>query len=269
MPSVGMRRTTRVFGVVKGADSARVLRSGRRLWPESGEGKIRRGNDGDEWLKLVKTTGKGDGWPRGVFKPKQEVTVIGRQKNVGMKRTKPIKESGSLREGNGPNRMCRFVYSRKRKTRIAESSDFSVDTRAKQSLEDSKRWGLFFSRRQRRRCGEVSVRSNRDLLAAVVKPSCGNSNWLSCFLVLVLRYVRRVGLTLKELKAFVLAEPIHGAYALRGIQFLQVNCFLDLCLVMCFKIHPFHCNYANLAFWVSQMHVLVYTVMNLVNGWTM
>ncbi|WCJ19070.1 Enhancer of polycomb-like transcription factor protein [Euphorbia peplus] len=35
MPSVGMRRTTRVFGVLKGVDRARVLRSGRRLYPGS------------------------------------------------------------------------------------------------------------------------------------------------------------------------------------------------------------------------------------------
>ncbi|MCI36464.1 hypothetical protein A2U01_0057687, partial [Trifolium medium] len=34
MPSVGMRRTTRVFGVVTNGDTDRVLRSGRRL-PES------------------------------------------------------------------------------------------------------------------------------------------------------------------------------------------------------------------------------------------
>ncbi|KAF7820259.1 enhancer of polycomb-like protein [Senna tora] len=168
MPSVGMRRTTRVFGVVKGADSARVLRSGRRLWPDSGEGKIRRGNDGDEWLKLVKTTGKGESWPRGVVKAKQEVAVIGRQEDV---------------------------YN--------------------------KRWGLYYSRRQRRKFSEASVSRTRGELAIVIKPSCCNSYWLSCFLVSVLRYARRVELTLKELSAFVLTEPISGTYASRGIQFLQ------------------------------------------------
>ncbi|KAJ1435973.1 Enhancer of polycomb-like, N-terminal [Sesbania bispinosa] len=44
MPAVGMRRSTRVFGLVmKGADSGRVLRSGRRLWPENSvEAKAKR-----------------------------------------------------------------------------------------------------------------------------------------------------------------------------------------------------------------------------------
>ncbi|CAL5209124.1 unnamed protein product [Lathyrus oleraceus] len=38
MPSSEMRRTTRLFGVVKGGDSSSVLRSGRRLWPDCEEG---------------------------------------------------------------------------------------------------------------------------------------------------------------------------------------------------------------------------------------
>ncbi|KAL5069149.1 hypothetical protein RYX36_020036 [Vicia faba] len=37
MPSSEMRRTTRVFGVVKGGDTSSVLRSGRRLWPDCDE----------------------------------------------------------------------------------------------------------------------------------------------------------------------------------------------------------------------------------------
>ncbi|XP_058751758.1 uncharacterized protein LOC131624854 [Vicia villosa] len=37
MPSSEMRRTTRVFGVVRGEDTSSVLRSGRRLWPNSDE----------------------------------------------------------------------------------------------------------------------------------------------------------------------------------------------------------------------------------------
>ncbi|XP_054792823.1 uncharacterized protein LOC129298437 [Prosopis cineraria] len=217
MPAVGMRRTTRVFGVVKGADSARVLRSGRRLWPESYDGKIRRGNDADEWLKPVKTPGKGDAWARGFVKTKQEVAVIGKHADSGTKKTKPVKEGRSSRGGNGPNKMCRLVYSRKRKTPVAESSDFSVDVGAKRSLEDDRRWGLYFSRRQRRKL----IEDNQGVLSVVVRPSYGNSHWLSSFLALVLSYIRRVGLTFKDLSAFILVEPFCGAYASRGIQFLQ------------------------------------------------
>ncbi|KAI9124636.1 hypothetical protein K1719_004558 [Acacia pycnantha] len=216
MPSVGMRRTTRVFGVVKGADSARVLRSGRCLWPESDEGKIRRSNDADEWLKPVKTHGKGDAWPRGVIKTKQ-VSVIGKHTDSGTKKMKPVKEGRSLRDRNGSNKMCRLVYSRKRKTPVAESSHVSVDAGAKRSLNDNKRWGLYYTRRQRRKLSE----DNQSVLSVVVRPPCGNSYWLSSFLALVLRYIRRVGLTFKDLSAFILVEPLCGAYASHGIQFLQ------------------------------------------------
>ncbi|XP_028768392.1 uncharacterized protein LOC114726002 [Neltuma alba] len=204
MPAVGMRRTTRVFGVVKGADSARVLRSGRCLWPESDEGKIRRGNDADEWLKPVKTPGKGDAWPRGVVKRRQEVALIGKHADSGAKKTKSVKEGRSLRDRNVPSKMCRLVYSRKRKIPVAESSDFSADGGAKQSLKDNKRWGLHFSRRQRRKLSE----ENQSLLAFVF-PGSG------------VRYIRRVGLTFKDLSAFILVEPLCGAYASHGIQFLQ------------------------------------------------
>ncbi|MCI45859.1 enhancer of polycomb-like transcription factor protein, partial [Trifolium medium] len=49
-----MRRSTRVFGVVmKGSDSGRVLRSGRRLFPEQSvdDNKTKGGNEGDDWPK--------------------------------------------------------------------------------------------------------------------------------------------------------------------------------------------------------------------------
>lgn len=228
--------------MVKAADSARVLRSGRRLWPDTVEGKPQRGgNDGgDEWMNLVKNSRKGgDGWPRGVVKAKQDLAVTTRRhEDLHVKKTKPVKEGDSLRERKDSNRMCGFVYSR-RKRPLAESSGFSVTGR---NLNDNKRWGLFFTRRQRRKFGEVVI-DKRHVLTVVAKPLSGNSHWLSCFLVLLLRYVRRVELTLKELSAFVLAEPLYSAYASQGIQFLQV-------LLFCY------CNVENVAFWFSQILVL-------------
>ncbi|KAI4295282.1 hypothetical protein L6164_035344 [Bauhinia variegata] len=230
MPSVGMRRTTRVFGVVKGADVARVLRSGRRLWPESGEGKIKRGNDGDEWLKVVNTTGKGDqnGWPRAALKKKQEEDeAMVDTHNDDATETEPKRESASLGEENGRDRMFGIVFTRKRKRGDSKTSDFSAETVIKRGPED-KMFGLHFCRRQRRKMGdseegETTARGSitRARLSIVVNLSCGGSCWLSAFLFLVLNYVKRVGLRLKDLSAFVLSEPIHGAYSSRGILFLK------------------------------------------------
>lgn len=51
-----MKQTTRVFGVVKSRDGARILRSGRRLYsnPSDVVGKWRKSSNGrGEWLKLL------------------------------------------------------------------------------------------------------------------------------------------------------------------------------------------------------------------------
>ncbi|KAI4322025.1 hypothetical protein L6164_021753 [Bauhinia variegata] len=162
---------------VRGADVAQVLKSGRRLLLESGDGKIKRDNDGDKWLKVVNTTRKvyQNGWPRGALKTKQ----------------------------------------------VEEEEEATGDTQ-------DKMFGLQFFRRQRRKMGdseegETTARSSntRAQLSIVVNLSCGESRWLSAFLFLVLNYVKIVGLRLKDLSAFVLSEPIHGAYSSRGILFLK------------------------------------------------
>ncbi|KAG4402281.1 hypothetical protein AAZX31_02G152200 [Glycine max] len=100
MPAAGMRRTTRVFGM-KGAETARVLRSGRRLWPDSGEVKTKRSHDGDEWplppLKAAKfdaaaTPRKG--------KRSEEAAVVDRRFGKGLvyqRRKKGLKREVSRR----------------------------------------------------------------------------------------------------------------------------------------------------------------------------
>lgn len=60
MHSVGTRRTTKVFGVVKGVDGTRVLRSVKRLWPDTVDVKIKEPNNVNDWLTVIKTN-KGDG----------------------------------------------------------------------------------------------------------------------------------------------------------------------------------------------------------------
>ncbi|GAB4836303.1 hypothetical protein Ancab_001218 [Ancistrocladus abbreviatus] len=55
MPSVGMRRSTRVFvPKTKEGEVVRVLRSGRRLWVKSsGDGVLKVGKGGEQWLRLI------------------------------------------------------------------------------------------------------------------------------------------------------------------------------------------------------------------------
>ncbi|KAJ7942378.1 Enhancer of polycomb-like protein [Quillaja saponaria] len=239
MPSVGMRRTTRVFGVVKGVDGARVLRSGRRLWPESDDGKLKRGVEGDDWLKLVKTTGKGDGggggmafkhngWPRGAVKTKQQVSVIDIDDDGGEELNKPNEDSVAVTDGNGlgHDRMFGIIYRRKRTRLDAESHDFSANTETKQG-PNRKMFGLHFSRRQRRKKGDSeesvadSFGSHTRALAVVVESPFGGSYCFSCFLFTVLSYVKRKRPRLKQLSAFVLSQPLNGVYASQGIHFQQ------------------------------------------------
>ncbi|RDX63190.1 hypothetical protein CR513_58408, partial [Mucuna pruriens] len=105
MPAAGMRRTTRVFGM-KGADSARVLRSGRRLWPESGEVKSKRSNDADEWSMPPSKAAKADSVaaPRAAKGKREEVVVDAPAKPVDRRfglvyerRRRGMKKEGSRR----------------------------------------------------------------------------------------------------------------------------------------------------------------------------
>lgn len=198
MPSVGMRRTTRVFGVVKGGDTACVLRSGRRLWPDFGDGKTRRG---DEWEKNPNA------------KPKQgtaKATLDDDNDDDNVVLLEMVKQRNrkarSLSEPkNGRDRFFGIVYSRKRKRSGAGAGG------------DGKMFGSQFYRRQ--------WRKDQFVLAVVVKPCSGGGDigLFSCFLSLVLRHVTRFGLKLEDLSAFLLSQPISAAYASRGIHFFQVN----------------------------------------------
>ncbi|CAL0299772.1 unnamed protein product [Lupinus luteus] len=215
MPSVGMRRTTRVFGVVKGGDTACVLRSGRRLWPESGDIKTRRGNEGEEWLKKVEKHTSSPS-TRGAVKPKQEKAVVddanedyvgGNTESVKQKRRRCLSKG----DDDGRDRFFGMVYSRRRKRVSGSSSELSAGAVGKVGCDGSKMSGLQFSQPRKDQCK----------LAVVVKSIYPANDLFSCLLFLVLRYVRRFEVTLKDLSAFLLSEPISGVYASQGIQFLQ------------------------------------------------
>lgn len=214
MPSVGMRRTTRVFGVVKGVDGgARVLRSGRRLWPESG----------DDWLKLVKSPGNGDGL--GCKKPGW---ATGGGKRVAVfhagaydrKPEVPSQRKNTKKVSDGVDKLFGVVYKRKRKRDVATSGGGF-------SLGDSDRmYGIRFARRQRRKVddgGGLVVPLPRPVLVV-----CGGGEFVGCFLYSVLSYMRRAKLSLTQLSAFLCSDPIAGVYNTCGIQFLRVSsCWND------------------------------------------
>lgn len=232
MPSVGLRRTTRVFGVVKGVDGARVLRSGRKLWPESGEGKLRRSNDGDEWFQsIMKTTAnnhnktyinnkvnyKENGWALdGKWKTDHGI-VIAIEAPRSLKKSKNSRTYKREKRVQAPSpKRFGIVYSRKRKRVVIETSD---------NL-DAKKYGIQFSRRQRRKkegsCSLVRVECTPELVVAVEGFSCGN-NLLSSFLISFLRYIMRKSLRLSELAGFLFSEPLNGVFASNGLHFMRVS----------------------------------------------
>ncbi|KAF8021830.1 hypothetical protein BT93_G2082 [Corymbia citriodora subsp. variegata] len=223
MPSVGMRRTTRVFGVVKGVDGARVLRSGRRLWPESGDGKLKKGSEREEWFSLIDSRGgvSGNGVAGGGLKSKQ----VGLAKNVSPKREvvvigmeddefeKPVVKTESLIGRDNVDRMSGIVYSRKRKREALSSLETG----------DGKKYGIHFSRRQKRKSGDGQgevLQGSRALSVVLELPHRENSAVVG-LLCSVLQYMKRVCIRLSALSKFVMSEPLRGVYALRGIHFSQ------------------------------------------------
>lgn len=223
MPSVGMRRTTRVFGVVKGVDGARVLRSGRRLWPDSGESKLRRSNDGDDWFNIIKTDGGKDvnGGGLGYDKPKGWTNFSAN----GVKKSKHIDA-----DGHKSDNLFGAVYSRKRKNLAKKSSDFVADSEGenRNGFQD-KMFGLQFVRRQRRKINGsegLVVADNfvpQDVVSVVVESSLGRSSWAAPFLHSILMYMKRSELRLTELSSFLMSEPINTVYNSCDIQVFWVS----------------------------------------------
>lgn len=218
MPSVGMRRTTRVFGVVKGADGARVLRSGRRLWLEPSDGKLKKGGEKDDWYSFVDSKGssKQTEWTKNV-NPKQEVDKAdigdgGDQKLSGDK-TVAVVEGGKDVQDN----MFGTVYSRKRRKRKA------WDVRDL----DEKKYGIHFSRRTKRKkvkdINSEACFGFRGLAVVIRSASCSDDSGFSGLLYTLLRYMKRVGLKMSELSGFLLEDPIREVYASRGVHFMQVS----------------------------------------------
>ncbi|KAG2242556.1 hypothetical protein Bca52824_095600 [Brassica carinata] len=188
MPSVGMRRTARIFGVVKAADGARVLRSGRRIWPNVDEPKFKRAHDPD--------------WSCHPTKGKKEISA--EKKHDKGEDFTVVKRRRVRREAEeSVDTMFGIVYNRKRK-RL--SDDLSSG-----GCSDLK----FYRRRtrQRRVCGGPVITLRVDW-------SCEDC-WLSTVFGLVMRYLSREHLRLHSVASFLLSQPVNDVFAVHGVQFLE------------------------------------------------
>ncbi|GMH13239.1 hypothetical protein Nepgr_015080 [Nepenthes gracilis] len=240
MPLVGMRRSMRVF-VPKTTDGegVMVLRSGTRLWVESGDRNFR-GKERNEWLRLI--DGGGDGgslvhhkensWHEGsVLKQEaEEIEVDADEKSVlGSVNSEP---SGSL-EGDGcVDKMYGNLYRRKRKSFDKKKSDLLDDSDGEKRKSD-KLYGLYFVRRQRRKIAESSgsvhacnsgmsnIQEENDddhgLLSAVVDSSSVRSCRFARLLSSVLSHLTVAQLGLMELSAFLLSRPFSSIFASCGL----------------------------------------------------
>lgn len=240
MPSVGMRRTTRVFG-------ARVLRSGRRLWTGPAEGKYIKSANGDEWIELLENSGDGGGSTnqrkeRGRHgneaAAKHEVRGMDVDVKVVESAPKKVLHEGLVAENHVGERWG-VVYTRKRKSvdsNLVESSD---NGNKKRDIDD-KRYGKQFFRKQWRkktRQRELSEPGDSNValvaleepldnarcpsLSVVFDSSCCSWYMATSFLNSVLRYVRQARVGLWQLYAFVHSKAIACVYSSCGIRFLQ------------------------------------------------
>ncbi|CAN8237281.1 unnamed protein product [Cochlearia groenlandica] len=214
MPSVGMRRTTSVFGVVKAGDGARVLRSGRRIWPNVDEPKVKQGHDFvDHCLLKNPIKSKGIKISRDLSKPcvLSHVSSEKVEDFTVNKRRKVINEA--LRDDKSVDKRFGIVYIRKRKRLYEPSCDRLVKIHR----------SLKFYCRRRRGFSSEQVSSGRlcvPVITLKVDWSCEEC-WFSSVLSLVMRYLRREELRFSSLSSFFLSRPIKDVFADHGVRFLE------------------------------------------------
>lgn len=170
---------------MKGSESGRVLRSGRRLLPEeSVEVKIKRENEGD------------DDWPipppplKNKAAVPRKAPVVPKTEAEEERAVKPVKRS---RFGDGVDRMYGIAYTRKRRRTAGATS-------------------LKLFSKKREESGEISM------FSVVVKPCAAKSGRFSSLLVSILRYMMmtRFTVTLPEVFTFFLSKPSQGVQFLQG-----------------------------------------------------
>ena len=231
-----------VVNVVK--DGGRVLRSGRRLWPESSDSsKVKRGSSGggggggdggEEWLKIIKSSPNNSAAL--TFKQTSSWSHGGDVKRVV---AAPNVSDAAAAAAAGAALDCEIVKPKKRSrkaVKVEESVDkmFGVvySRKRRRNSDNDKMYGIRFARRQRRKADDGSeewVIPRPKLSVAVVGSGSDDDDdgFVARFLCSVLRYMRRARLTLSQLLKFLCTEPITGVYASRGIQFSRVSSCSD------------------------------------------
>ncbi|KAL3650060.1 hypothetical protein CASFOL_006463 [Castilleja foliolosa] len=204
MPSVGMRRSTRVFG-------ARVLRSGRKLWtePYKGTKNVRSYHAENKWTELLEHSSD-------VCK---KIRYENENNASGDVKMEERPSEGNDVEVTNEDKMYGIVYRRKRKRAELGKTCFTEDRRFVKKFY-RKQWRKKSKTASFETCWD-SVCKTRDLAVVVNGRPCEYGYWMSCFLTTVLSYMTRVRIGVRRLSKFLLAEPIFGAYLSHGVLFLQ------------------------------------------------
>lgn len=231
MPSVEMRRSTRVF-VPKAKDDefVRVLRSGRRLWVESGEFKHRATENGGEWCAALIEN-------RINLKPRPPLPSRLHCQNGCPMAADPMDiddRKSAMEVPNTPpppkceSRMFVNVYNRKRKRKNSGVS--SVDSESWNNKNGDRKFGLHFVRRQRKRLKafdrervrvvvqEQAGECDDGFLSVVVNSSFDGCGIFSRLLSSVLRHMTRQVIPLAKLSVLLLS--ISPVFASCGIHFM-------------------------------------------------
>ncbi|KAK9122736.1 hypothetical protein Sjap_012338 [Stephania japonica] len=253
MPSVGMRRSTRIFvpkSVVKDADMARVLRSGKRLGATEAEADKGKedwigilGNSGDdvaycknyEWKKLVPERDDIDddtvlGFITGSKGLKGLKNRAASNKGLKDRVASKIDVAGEKAKDKG---QWVIRYSRKRwrsRWRSLGSSGDVIDFNPR-SKEDRMCGKKYFRKRRKVVVGSslkkgVTALSRsrfvcKALVNVVVEQSCSSTSGFARFLVSVLNSIRSsLAVDLSMLAGFLCSQPIVEVFSRHGIHFL-------------------------------------------------
>ncbi|XP_047324665.1 uncharacterized protein LOC124928181 [Impatiens glandulifera] len=216
MPSVGMRRTTRVFG-------ARVLRSGRRLWSAPVERKhVRRSesvSNSGQWIELLDNSG-------GNCRSDEDSTACLRNgcrliEDINMDSDKKSEECKSSKISSLiGNKMWGAVYYRKRRRTDSASTNFDGGSRKKRATWRNE--GIVsLPSPEAETCNYLGSGRLR-VLAIVTEPGSSNgSYWVACLLNMVLRYMAKAKVRFQQLSAFMLSNPLNQIFSIHNIHFSQ------------------------------------------------
>ncbi|KAL2465063.1 Enhancer of polycomb-like transcription factor protein [Abeliophyllum distichum] len=226
MPAVGMRKSTRVFG-------ARVLRSGRRLYTEPRHsGKyLRAANKENEWIELPNNSmdSGGDAGKRcksawyEIENKNENENENENENGSAMDIVVESKTEESVLQVKIADRMYGIEYKRKRKNILLSSSDISEDKMFGKQFVRKSWMKKYRATELSETCREFHNNAGRCFELALIASECSYDNgyWISHFLNSVLKYMRRVRIGLRRLSAFLLTEPICGAFSSHGFLFLQ------------------------------------------------